>query len=101
MEVADDVIGPGGRLLMPAGTVLTEKHIQAFESWNVPSASIVSETDGNGASGVAPPPLDPAHERRIRDRFRHNDLEHPFIACLLQEILGRAARTAAPDAHES
>jgi len=101
MQVADDVIGPGGRLLMPAGTVLSEKHIQAFQSWNVPSANIVDTTGEGGAEKIAPPELDEQEKARILARFAHNDLEDPFIACLFQEVVQRAAHRNAECTRES
>jgi hypothetical protein len=91
MALAADIVDTGGRLLLPKGTVLTEKHLRYCQMWGIADADI----QGAPTAEVAPPVIDPealaAAENRLRPRFRHLDLSHPVVA----ELFRHAAESAA------
>src|SRR6185295_6284448 len=95
MALAADIVDSGGRLLLPKGTVLTEKHLRYCQMWGI------GEADIQGAATAEPPPpvIDPAAllaaENRLRPRFRHLDLSHPVVAELFRHVVESAVRQSA------
>ena len=88
MVLAADIVDGGGRLLLPAGTALTEKHVRYCQMWGVLEADIAS---GEGPPIEAEPVIDPARlaaaEAIVRPRFRHVDASHPVIEILLRHAV--------------
>lgn len=97
MVLAEEVRDQQGRLLMPAGTELTERHLRAFQLWGIRSVRVFG---AGGSQGDPVPELTPAQlaegEAIVRARFQLHDLRHPLIAELLR-LAGRreAVRLAA------
>ncbi len=91
MALAADIVDGGGRLLLPKGTVLTDKHLRYCQMWGIPEAEI----QGNEVAELETPGIDPqalaASEAKLRPRFRHVDLSHPVMA----ELFHHSAETAA------
>ncbi len=99
MVIAEEVRDQQGRLLVPAGTELTERHLRAFQLWGVRSVRV------SGAGGSDPvPELTPAQlaegEAIVRARFHLHDLRHPLIAELLRLAGRREAVRLAAEARE-
>lgn len=98
MVIAEEVRDQQGRLLMPAGTELTDRHLRAFSLWGIMSIRVRGEGGGDGAVEV-PLELTPAQvaeaEAIVRARFPAADLEHPFVAELLRLAALREARRLA------
>jgi len=99
MVLAENVNDAQGRLLVPQGTELTERHLRAFQLWGVLGVRV------RGAEGEEPPtpPISPEHlaqaEARIRARFRTTDVTHPMLAELLSIcVLREATRLARGEA---
>lgn len=46
MELEDDAREAKGLVLLPAGTVITEKHIGILKSWDVPEVAVKGATQG-------------------------------------------------------
>jgi hypothetical protein len=94
MVLKADVCDRSGRLLLPGGTELTEKHLQIFRTWGVLEAEIVGESDSE-AGGPGGDEIDPealaAAEARVKPLFLCNDLEHPAIKELLRLCIIRRA----------
>lgn len=88
MVLAAEVRDRRGRLLMPDGKTLTERHLEAFRMWGVSFIEIL----GEDIPEAAEPVLDEATLARadeiVRDLFAVAGLEH---ACLRE--LGALART--------
>lgn len=95
MVLADEVRDQQGRLLMPSGTELTDRHLRAFQLWGILSVRITS----GDASEPAEPPVSAADLEAARalvtGRLRHTDAAHPFIAELVQLCTLREARRLA------
>lgn len=92
MTLAADLLESGGRLLLPGGTVLTDRHLRYFQMWGVFDVEIEGQDPG---AAEAPPPIDPIiraeAEALLGSLFRHADLSHPAVAqvhayCLHREI---------------
>jgi hypothetical protein len=94
MNLASDVIERTGRVLLRAGTEITEKHLDILRKWGV------IEVDAVGTTAEAPAldlePMDPAILRESEDKaralFRHTDSEHPAVRELLRLCTFRIAR---------
>lgn len=99
MTLAEEVRDQQGRLLMPAGTALTDRHLRAFQLWGILSVRI------RAAEAGAPDPSDPPlsaeelslGEAIVRGRLRNTDAGHPLIAELIRLCTEREARRLARD----
>lgn len=95
MVLASDVRDRNGRLLLKAGTELTDKHLYILRTWGTVEADVV------GADAIKERPadtdeIDPEFlagiEAEITPLFRHADLSHPAIMELLRIRIIREAR---------
>jgi hypothetical protein len=97
MVIARDVVDRAGRLLVPAGTSLAEKHLRLLKTWGIDAVWV----EGSAPAPRPAPELPPEEQERLRARFRHADLSHPLVSELLAQaqlraLQGRAA-AAGPD----
>jgi hypothetical protein len=94
MVLKSNVCDRSGRLLLPEGVELTEKHLQVFRAWGVVEAEIVGDSDSDGgvpgAEEIDPAAL-AAAELLVKPLFLHNDPEHPAIKELLRICIARKA----------
>lgn len=95
MEVSENVVHQDGRLLIPAGTELTARHIEAFETSGVLAAEIANVTREELEAQANLPELTKNELERVHGRFRYVDLEGEFAAALLEEIVQRERRLKA------
>jgi hypothetical protein len=97
MTLAANLQEPGGRLLLPAETTLTDRHLRYLQMWGVADAEVEGEESATGAaaSETLDPTLLPAAEERMRGHFRHADLAHPVIEQVFQYCLSREVRRLA------
>ncbi|MBK9067969.1 MAG: hypothetical protein IPL76_14000 [Gemmatimonadetes bacterium] len=97
MVIAEEVRDQQGRLLMPAGTALTDRHLRAFSLWGIMTIRVRGE--GGADAEEAPLELTPEQvaeaEAIVRARFPVADLDHPFVAELLRLAALREARRLA------
>ena len=96
MVLAADIVDSGGRLLLPNGTVLTDKHLRYCQMWGI------AETEIEGTEETGPdsdPAFDPAAvaqvEASVGARFTHADRGHRAIAALFRHCVERHLRTGA------
>ncbi|NVL91299.1 MAG: hypothetical protein HWN69_10000 [Desulfobacterales bacterium] len=84
-----------GRLLLGAGSEITEKHLRIFKMWGVTEADIrgieKEEIAVETAAEIDPLLLQEA-EAQGRELFHHTDLEHPFIKELFRLFTLRMVR---------
>lgn len=82
MKLEKDLICPNGRFLLPAGSVLEEKHIKIARSWGITEACIAGvdrETINLEAeSQIAPAALKAAEEMLV-GRYKYVDLSIPAM----------------------
>ena len=88
MTLAADIVDGLGRLLLPGGTVLTEKHLRYCQMWGVMEADIAGDEPIEDPEMVA---LDPAAlaaaEAEVRPLFRHCNLTHPVVDALFKHCV--------------
>jgi hypothetical protein len=95
--LAADVHDSNGRLLIPAGKELADKHLNALRMWGVSHCEI----EGDGPDEDETAEIDPAvlEEARgvVEALFVHNDPlgDHPVVALLREAALLRTARELA------
>lgn len=96
MLLAEDVRDQQGRLLMPAATELTERHLRAFQLWGILGVKIRRPGDPEGPGELTvPPELRAEAELLVRDRLRHNDPQDPVIAELQRLCVARVGQQLA------
>lgn len=93
MVLSSDVCDQNGRFLIGSGCELTQKHIRALQSWGVVSVEIEGEAtvEGNGLADV-PDDIRLQIESETQQRFKHTDLEHPFMSALYDAAIQIKAR---------
>lgn len=83
MVLADDAVHLNGRVLLQAGTELTEKHLKIFRAWGLTEATVVGANDEE-IKQHAIEHLDPAQlalaEQKLQLLFSHLDMEHEPVA---------------------
>jgi hypothetical protein len=92
MTLSAELRESGGRLLLPAATELTDRHLRYLQMWGVAEVEV---DGGPGAvepdSGLTPELL--AHaEAELAPRFRHVDLTHPAAAFVFGHCAARLAQ---------
>ena len=91
MVVATEVVDRRGRLLIPAGSELSEQHVQALRMWGVTHL----EVEGDGFEDDPPVDEDPevvaAAEAAVDSILQLNAPAHPFIAVLRKIAVKRQA----------
>jgi hypothetical protein len=93
MTLAQEVKSHSGRVLLPEGTVLTEKHILNFKAWGTAEADILEKSMVGGSTPEAVP-VDPEKQAKAKeevgDLFYFSNQDHPAIAELMRlSILNR------------
>jgi hypothetical protein len=93
MVLKSNVCDRSGRLLLPEGAELTEKHLQIFRTWGILEAEIVGDSDSEatGQDDEIDPEVLAEAEAAVKPLFVHNDLEHPAIKELLRLCIARKA----------
>jgi len=98
MPVAEDVFDQQGRMLMAAGTELTERHLRACQLWGITGIRIRAEgLPGEVAAQGPTPEQYAAAEAETERRFRNTDRNHPLIVELVRLCIIREADRAARD----
>jgi hypothetical protein len=102
MTLAEDVHDQLGRLLLPGGTALTERHLHAFQMWGILTVKVRGAGQVEAAEPVISPEILAQAEARVRERMRHQDLGAPVIVEVIRFTVQREARLIAagdrPDA---
>ncbi len=89
MILAADILDMRGRVLIPAGAELKDKHVRALPAWGV------SRVDIKGDDVTAAPAVEPwaiaAAAAELEPIFSLSNRTHPAIAALLTLCTQRAA----------
>lgn len=100
MILSAPVLDRRGRLLIPEGCELTERHIGALGTWGISHIGIEG-SDGHMAGPLA---LDPAVVERataeVAPRMGANDPDHPLIRALHAYAVQRSAERLRDRAEE-
>jgi hypothetical protein len=93
MSLEANVLDRNGRVLLRARTALTERHLRALKIWGVSEASVLGARQEEARPRSRDVSVDPAAqaaaESALRERFRHADTAHPFVAELYRQCLLR------------
>lgn len=100
MVLGSDVKDRSGRMLLHAGSPVTEKHIHIFRTWGINEVEITDLTEEEhnepGNADSVPERLTPAvlqqAEAQARQLFRRTDFQQPLIKGLFNIVLARTAR---------
>lgn len=96
MLLAEDVRDQQGRLLMPASTELTERHLRAFQLWGIMGVKIRRPgEEPETAERDVPPELLAEAEAIVQERLRHNNAADPVIAELRRICVARVGQKLA------
>lgn len=96
-EVAIDVKDRSGRVLLSAGTKLTEKTIKIIKSWGVMEVDVlgeIAESDNTFERTNIDTGIFQVAELELSNRFRFLNKNHPFISelydiCLQRELAAK------------
>ena len=100
MILDTDVKDHSGRLLLSAGSEITDKHLKIFRMWGIAEADIrgiEKEEVAVKTTAQIDPSLRQEAEAKGRELFRHTDLEHPFVKELFRLFTVRMARHKSGD----
>lgn len=90
MELGADLKDAGGRLLLPKGTVLTEKHIRYCQMWGIVELEIAGPAEADPpAEPVIDPVLVAKAEEATEPRFKHVSREHAVIDALFRHCVNK------------
>lgn len=95
MTLKSNVCDRSGRLLLPAGVELSDKHLKVFRTWGISEADIVADDNQDSDNESEPNPVscDPAMisalQKEVEKLFVRNDLQHPLIHELIQICVSR------------
>ncbi|MEL7640814.1 MAG: HDOD domain-containing protein [Solidesulfovibrio sp.] len=94
MVLAEDVLTPGGRFLMPKGTTLDGGHLKSLLAWNLPDVGVLEapQPAAAGAPDALGPLVDEAAEQAVRERFCRFDPESAVGRVLFPLALDREIR---------
>lgn len=95
MILAEDVHDQQGRLLLPSGAALTERHLRAFQMWGILTLKIRGAGEEEAPELVISPAALAEADVRVRERLRQHDLASPVIAEIFQFAVQREARLIA------
>lgn len=121
MVLAEDLVTPGGRFLMPKGTALWKSHLMSLAGWGIDEVAVLADGGGAGGEGAsAPQAPEPAAEpaaeqpadsvaqvkatpedfledakKAAIERFRHTDLNQEAMGVLFKLFVVRTAKKMA------
>jgi hypothetical protein len=94
MILASAVTERGGRILLSAGTEITERHLNIFRTWGIAEADVEGVTKEE-ILAQATARLDPTQlkeaEAEVNELFRHAGQRHPAMTelsrlCILRRV---------------
>lgn len=101
MVLVSDVTDRRGRLLIPSGRELDEKHLQALRMWGISTVEI----EGDEPSGEEEGALDPAYLGQARelltDRLQNLPMDHALVLALVEVALPTLARDLSREAPQA
>ncbi len=92
MVLKEAAVGPGGRVLAPAGQPLTDQQIEVLKAWGIESVEV--------ANPASRPAIDPnvlkAAQRAVAGRFHGQPTDHPAIRALFQAAVVMQVKRGLP-----
>jgi hypothetical protein len=80
MVLEQPVTNANGRMLIPVGCELNEKHIKAMKMWGIPDVSVkgADEVKNDGTGGIDPQKIEAAKTALV-DTFHHTNQDLPAM----------------------
>jgi hypothetical protein len=97
MILSADLSESGGRLLLPAGTELTDRHLRYFHMWGVAEVEVQGDDRLQDPAATVDPEVRAAIEARLGHLFRHVDVAQAAAAQVFAYCLARDLRRAATE----
>ncbi len=79
LVLADDIVTPNGRLILPQGIVLGENHISYLKKWGIARVNIQQKRDPQGQGSEIRNALKEEIEGFLSPIFARNDYQHPMV----------------------
>lgn len=92
MVLAGPITDRRGRLLIPAGKSLTDKHMNALRMWGIAQLEIEGDEPEDATPSAVEPALLAQAEEDLKPFFSHADLSHPFMQKFFDYCALRRAR---------
>ena len=93
MVLAAAVTDRQGRLLIPEGKELSDRHVQALKTWGITHVEIDGGDDATEQFSAADSESLEEATEALEDLFSRIDREHPFLARLYDYCLDRKAHS--------
>jgi len=87
MVIGSDVVDRNGRVLLSAGTALTEKHLRVFRMWGVTEADVEGIASPEAVPGADEEEGDRVEEEaaaRVIQLFARSNRDHPAMVELMR-----------------
>lgn len=91
MVLSGPVTDRRGRLLIPAGQALSDKHVNALRMWGIASLEIEGDEEVEPVVAVSSEAVEAARVS-LQPLYRHADLTHPFLRQLFEYCVERKAK---------
>lgn len=91
MVLSGPVTDRRGRLLIPAGQALSDKHVNALRMWGIASLEIEGDEEVEPVVAVSSEALEAARVS-LHPLYRHTDLTHPFLRQLFEYCAEKKAK---------
>lgn len=94
MVLEQPVSNTNGRVLLPAGCEINEKHIKAMKMWGIVDLCVKGNAEGGESqpSAVTPDKLEEA-KTCVAEAFKHANLGTPIMDAIYNEAVAYYART--------
>ncbi|MFW5731010.1 MAG: HDOD domain-containing protein [Desulfonatronovibrionaceae bacterium] len=96
MVLADNIVTPNGRLILPRGVVLKDSHINYLKKWGIARVNVQAETPFKGAQSQLRRMLTEEIESFLIPMYACNDLQNPLVESIygaaLDRLLNRAVK---------
>jgi hypothetical protein len=99
MALAAPVKDRMGRLLIPAGAELSERHVGALSAWGIEGIEIEADEAPEPEVEISPE-IEAAARAELQFRFQHAGSDHAFVTALLELAVTRRAHALALQALE-
>jgi len=99
MALAAPVKDRMGRLLIPAGAELSERHVGALSAWGIEGIEIEADEAPEPEVEISPE-IEAAARAELKVVFLHAGSDHPFLEALLELAVARRAHALALEALE-
>jgi HD-like signal output (HDOD) protein len=95
MVLDRDVVDKRGRLVVPAGVTITDRHVNAFKVWGITEIVITSDDDAPASVGIVDEAQLRAIAEQFDDLFKLTDKAHPAIVEIRKVCLLRRSKLVA------